>query len=212
MENTKQYRTYFQIIIALGILVLGGVASRTAWVDPYWVWRQEPAWVVEHGGHNRILDRRMRHAKSLQVVARRPDNIILGSSRVYRGFDTTTGRAAGMYNIGISSLRIAEAEKYVGHLVKNTPVKRLVLGLEYFMFDADQTTVSGFDMDTGSGKYLLTAVPAALVTLQAWNDAGVAENGLDSGDGLWRRNGFKTTEDRDAAGLEKFPGAIKNTG
>ncbi len=209
MNSPRQYLYYFLGIIMLSGAVLGAIAVRTILVDPYWLWRQKPAWVADNGGHNRILDRRMRHAKSLQVVTRRAENVILGSSRVYRGFDTTSGLADGMFNMGISSLRIAEAEKYVSHLVKNTPVKRLILGLEYFMFDADQTTVSGFDMDTGSRKYLLTAFPAALITLQAWNDASVVEAGLEAGDGFWRYNGFKTTADRDAAGLEKISSSYK---
>ncbi len=202
MSNRK-YSNYTKIIFATGFLILGALGGFTAFYDPYWIWREQPPWLEVHEGHNRVLDVRLRHAKAIQILNRDCQYVILGSSRVYRGFDTDQGLAKGAYNLGLPRLRIAEADAYVRHLLHFSSIKHLVLGLDYLMFDADETFISGFDPDLGDRKYVLTAVPASFFTLQAFHDSRLAMNSVSKNDGAWRRNGFRYSNDRDQASIQK---------
>lgn len=126
----------------------------------------------------------------------------LGSSRVYSGFDMEHCKDHNAYNLGLPRLRIAEAESYVRHLIHFVPLKRMVLGLDYLMFDADETFISGFDHDLGSRKYILTAWPASFFTTQAFDDAQLALHSKTRNDGMWFRNGFRFSNGRDTESLQ----------
>jgi hypothetical protein len=201
--SDRSYNSYTRLILIMGFLFLGLLGSYTAFFDPYWIWRQQPPWLEVHDGHNRVLDVRLRHAKALQLLSRRPEQVILGSSRVYRGFDTDQGLAKGAYNLGLPRLRIAEADAYVRHLLHFTPMKRMILGLDLLMFDADETFISGFDRDLGDRKYVLGAVPASFFTTLAFNDSRLAMHSKSKNDGAWRRNGFRYSNNRDEASIQK---------
>lgn len=200
--NDRRYSSYSRLILVMGFICLGILGGYTAFFDPYWIWRQQPPWLEVHEGHNRVLDVRLRHSKAIQLLTRRPEHVILGSSRVYRGFDTDQGLAKGAYNLGLPRLRIAEADAYVRHLLHFSPMKTLVVGLDFLMFDADETFISGFDPDLGSRKYVLGAVPASFFTAQAFNDSRLAMTSKSKNDGAWRRNGFRYSNDRDEASIQ----------
>ncbi|MCP4292587.1 MAG: hypothetical protein GY780_12225 [bacterium] len=193
------YSNYTRQILILGIALLLALGSYTAYNDPYWIFRESPPWLEAHKGHNRVLDIRLRHAKAMQLLTRQPEHVILGSSRVYRGFDMNQ---CDGFNLGLPRLRIAEAEAYVRHLIHFTPVKRLVLGLDYLMFDADETFIAGFDPDLGSRKYVLAAWPASFFTRQAYDDSELAIKSKTRNDGFWHRNGFRFSIGRDQESLE----------
>ncbi len=194
------FRRYNRTLAALVLLPLLASAFYEIRTDPYWLWHEKPAWFLDWGGHNRALDIRNRFAKSLQVVVRRPEVVLLGSSRVYRGIDT--GKINGAYNLGISGLRIREAEAYLRHTLRWTGARRVILGLDYFMFDHNKPWEAGFDRDLGRHVYLFKALPAALLTLMAYRDSGLAVSGEHAGDGFWTYSGFKSTKPRDREDLE----------
>ncbi len=196
------FKIYTGLILGLGLCALAALGSYTAWQDPYWIWRESPTWLKIHHGHNRVLDIRLRHAKAMQILTRQPSHVILGSSRVYRGFDMEHCTGHNAYNLGLPRLRIAEAEAYVRHLIHFAPLEKLVLGLDYLMFDADETSIAGFDPDLGSRKYVLAAWPASFFTSQAYKDTRLALNSKTRNDGFWRRNGFRYSNTRDKGSLE----------
>ena len=196
-------RNYLRIVLLIGLLSLSVVAVRVVWSDPLWLWRDTPPWVAQHGGHNRVFDTHMRRAKALQVVARQPETVILGASGVYRGMDTSAIPGREIYNLGISSLRIAEAEAYTEFLIRWTPVRRLAIGLRFWMFDSEVTSRPGFEPDLAKPVYLLSALPAAFITGRAWDDVEAAMGGKGKGDGLWNRLGFKTTNPRSAKDIRR---------
>ena len=198
----SNFKNYTRMILGLGLLALGALGAFTAYQDPYWIWREKPPWLEAHGGHNRVLDVRLRHAKAMQVLTRQPEHVILGSSRVYRGFDMEHCTGHQAYNLGLPRLRIAEAESYVRHLIHFVPLKRLVLGLDFLMFDADEPFVSGFDPELGSRKYVLAAWPASFFTTQAYDDSQLALHSQTRNDGYWDRNGFRFSNERDKGSLQ----------
>ena len=184
---------FFIIIFAVYLIYL----------DPYWIWREEPPWLQKWQGHNRVLDIKHRFSKTAQSIIRKPNIIILGSSRVYRGIDTEKYHSKDMYNFGISSLTIREAKSYIQHFIRFTPVETIILGLDYFMFDNNGTYRPGFDPDTGNHKYPIKAISTSLISKTAFNDAKLALSGEHSGDGYWTRSGFKKTNPRNKKEIER---------
>jgi len=167
-------------------------------IDPYWLFHRKPVW----DGHNIVLALKMRFTKSLQVIFRQPRVVIIGSSRVYRGIPTNKLPQYNAYNLGISSLRISEADAYVRHVMRWTPVKVIVLGLDYFMFDHAHQSEPGFDSSVTNFNYLFKAIPSSLLTLMAVKDSLTAMEGEKKSDGHWTWSGFKITKPRPAERME----------
>jgi len=202
------HASYAAFLLLLIVLVMGFSGAYVAICDPYWFWRQEPPWYRQWQGHNRVLDTRQRFAKAIQLVVRRPQVIIIGTSRVYRGINTEGHSAPVWYNAGISSLRIREADAYIRHALNWTPATRIVLGMDYFMFDSQTTFQPGFDDDLRGRGFMIKAVPVSLFTKMAFMDARHAREGKGRNDGYWTYSGFKITNPRSheivERGLERF--------
>lgn len=185
-------RRFALFVIAVFAAITTVAASFVAFVDPYWLWRERVAW-----SFNPALENRMRFAKSLQVLLRRPDVVLLGSSVVYRGIDPDDIENASAYNLGIASLRIREAEAYVRYLLRWTRPKRIIIGIDYFAFDRAQPFESGFDPTLTETAYLAKAGIGAFVSATAMADAWrLARRHAIDRDGTWDRNGFKRTRAR----------------
>lgn len=183
---------------AVPLLLLSGFL---VWSDPYYVWRTSPPWQ-----YSPALDLKMRFAKSVQLPMRAPEVIFLGSSTVYRGIDPSDlASPSGYYNLGISSLRMTEALGYLRYATQWTTLRRAVLGLDFFMFDANVTSESGFDprlTAAGSGvEFLLTSVLSLTAAVDAY--AALTIDPAINRDGEWLANGFKKSHPRTAEIVEQ---------
>ncbi len=194
-DRSQRYAT---AIAACLFVAIGLAACFNRYADPYWIWRETPPWQYSPG-----MELRMRFAKLLQVVERRPGLILVGSSTVYRGLDPALlAPDYRAYNLGISSLRIREAEAYIAHALRQAPVRVVVLGLDFFMFDSIRTVEEGFDPRLGKGDYLVRSRLAAVAGRDALDDAySVVRHPREDPDGSWQRNGFKRTFPRSAAAI-----------
>lgn len=186
MFSPKQYVLWF---VRGFVLLLCVVGAFQLWLDPFWAWRTTPPWLSWHSGHNFNLDVRMRTAKALQLLTRNPETIIIGSSRVNHGFDVST--LPNAYNLGLSGLRARELEAYVRYSLMHTRVRHLIIGLDYFMFDARHPTVAGFNPALTHPRYVFDAVPAALFSANAISGARYAIKGHKAREGVWDYHGFK---------------------
>ncbi len=184
--SDKQFAWWF---LRLGVGLLAVMLALQLWLDPFWAWRQSPPWLRWHQGHNWNLDIRMRSAKPLQVASTKADTILIGSSRTYHGFDPAGLKSA--YNYGISGLRIRELEGFLPHLLRYHTPKTLVIGLDYFMFDARHPTVRGYNPSMSKPLYLADAIPAALFSADAIGGARLAIKGKGPREGVWHANGYK---------------------
>ena len=117
-------------------------------VDPYGFYR-----VLEIKGFNQQKEgvrSKIRYVKALELPLRKPKTIIMGSSRVHDGmnpkhFLLQDSAFTPVYNLGIDMNRIHESLQYLKHSLIHTKVKRVILGLDFFMFNADQKVNSNFD-------------------------------------------------------------------
>lgn len=180
----KHARTYVRTVLALLTMLVIVMAVAVWAVDPFWVWHKEPSWVVAQEGRNLNLDRRMRLAKTLQIFSRDTKFVVIGSSKVTRGFDL----ADGGYNMGIASLRVRELEGMVAHLLHWKKVDTLVIGLDYTMFDAHTPFEEGYAPEMARPGYAFEALLSSMFS----RDALDAIRLLRQGEGnRWHWNGYQ---------------------
>jgi hypothetical protein len=184
-----------QFVVAVAtmfIATLTAASALVAAVDPYWLWRENVSWQG-----NPAMETRMRFAKSLQALSRQADVVMLGSSVVYRGMNPADVAGLRAYNLGISSLRIREAEAYVHHLIRWAKPAQIVLGVDYFAFDRLRPTESGFDPTLAEAGYVVKAGLGAFISRTAMEDAWrLLHKPTVDPDGTWHRNGYKHTRPR----------------
>lgn len=197
----KKYIITTLILIIAPIMIL---STFTFIYDPYWVWQKQPLWYKKWGGHNRALDIRHRFAKGIAVITRQSQIIIVGSSRVYRGINTEKYADKQVYNLGISALKIREAKAYIHHIIRWTPVKKIIFGLDFLMFNNKNPWIAGFDPSIADYKYIFKAIPASLMTKMAFKDVILALSGKHRGDGYWTYSGYKKTNPRTKKQLDKI--------
>lgn len=70
---------------------------------------------------------------------------------------------APVYNLGIDMDRIHESKEYLKHALLHSEIKRVILGLDFFMFNASQKVNYNFDPEligrkVGVGDYLSTSI------------------------------------------------------
>lgn len=141
------------------LFFLMGAVCLNLFVDPYFIFRKSPF-------ESRLasIDSHQRFAKSLQVITRQPEIVLLGSSRVYRGFDVKNNKK--IYNMGISSLSLTEAASYVDHILCFTKAHTIVLGLDFWMCDESTPTQPGWDNTTGTFSYAANSFLSALFQIE----------------------------------------------
>lgn len=184
------------------LLTCIAVTGMTCLAVSGFVIRRDPYWLLEGSNADRIrpaLDTRMRFAKSVQLVQRAPRRILVGSSTVYRGLDPSViDDELRTFNLGISSMRILEARHYVRHALRFAPVKEVILGLDFFMFDADRRTEAGFDPGLGRLESRSDDAFSSVLSWHALRDAWRTGASDVPTDGVWHRDGHKQTFPRSA--------------
>lgn len=201
-----QQKTYVYLIAFCFVLVapLTGLGVYVYSHDPYWVFHTEPEWVKITNGHNRVLDMRHYFAKTLQVVTFRPDVLVLGSSRVYRGIPTNEDLfgAKRAYNLGISMMMIQELRTNLIHALRWTSAREVIIGLDFFMFDSTYRKDS-FDERVSEWTYVFRALLSSLITMKAYEDTRTVITGQAYKDGYWTRSGFIISNPRSGKRIEE---------
>ena len=169
------------------------VAGRVAWYDPYWVFRRAPPWLAETGGQNRLLDRQMRRAKTLQVLTRDYDTALFGSSTTYHGLDPADADPGPrIYNAGISGILADELPVMASMLASRPGLKRAAIGLDYYMFSRTDRTVR-LDRSLATPLGRLNARLGSLIGRYAIHDAWPSEVEAKTDPGRWTYEGFRVT-------------------
>ena len=167
MKKTS-YKIYFFCFSAIFFITLLTIAIFNFEVDPYYVWHKKHSWK-----NNNVLTMYMRFSKSLQVIERNPNILLLGSSRVYHVFDPKTIEIPHnqiIYNMGISSLHAYEAYEFLKYVLRHTKVKTVIYGVDFFGFGVQQTE-QGFDPDIEKLSVVFKNFGKALISWQALNNS-----------------------------------------
>lgn len=192
-------RYSFVFSITFTVLTLSiMLASYNFYKDPYWFWRKAPSWV-----HSEALDTKQRFVKAIKAIKYRPDIVVIGSSRIYRGINTEHLKQFGYnrpYNLGISSLKLYEIYHILkNHLQLNLPQK-IIIGLDYWMFDINRLKESDFCEDKQNKNHIhhyTNKLIASLLSYSSFIDSKNHTKDIRSADGIWKEDGFHETVKRE---------------
>lgn len=181
----------------LGALVLVAtcalIAGRVVWFDAYWVFRKTPPWLAVTQGGNKLLDRQMRRAKTLQAMTRNYDVVLFGSSTTYHGLDPADADPGPrLYNAGISGILADELPVMASILASRSRLKRVALGLDYYMFSRTDRSVQ-LDRALATPLGRANALLGSLIGRYAVFDARPAEVEAATDPGRWTYDGFRFT-------------------
>jgi hypothetical protein len=164
--TAQNYKSYLWAWLLSAILTVGIVGVFNYIVDPYGFYR-----IVDRAGFNQQKEgvrSKIRYVKALELPLRKPKTIIIGSSRVHDGINPlhallSNPAYAPVYNLGIDMARIHESKEYLRHALVNDEIKRVIIGLDFFMFNASQKVNYNFDSELvgrkiNIGDYLSTSI------------------------------------------------------
>src|SRR5829696_3783460 len=174
------------------VLILAGSALALL-VDPFWIWWTEPPWLAWTGGRNRVLEVEMRRAKPLQLFARPASTVLIGDSMVQRGLrpaDSATGPGR-TFNLGLPALLAAELPT-IARLVRARGSKRVVIGLDYFMFTDVLKPPRAVDPALTDWRARSVARIKAVISLRAIVGSLMIGRAYP---GAWQYDGFKAMPD-----------------
>lgn len=155
-----EYLKHFFITAAL-LIEFG--AGLNLVVDPFDIFNMPR--VAHFNTHKSIGVERL--AKPLQAVARRPDAIVLGTSRCLHGIDPKDIPGGSAYNLSVPGALAGELEALSRHVVTATTAKRLILCLNFVSFNEARSVREGFYTDI-LGKYgLLRSLPRTIFSYAA---------------------------------------------
>lgn len=193
MDFSKSYLIKVGAITSIVLII---IASFNALVDPFGFFgslimpkfNQEKPEIQTH----------VRMIKAHQIRLQKPDVIILGSSRAETGlnpehpaFSVPQGKR---YNLALHSANIYEILRYLEHAQSVHPLKHAVLGLDFFMFNANKQNEADFVEERLAPMYSgwLKDIFQALFTY----------------DGLM--SSLNTIERQDKPGIQYFPNGFRD--
>ncbi|MGR9106081.1 MAG: hypothetical protein ACU843_04030 [Gammaproteobacteria bacterium] len=115
-------------------------------VDPYSIYNS-PRWEGVNA-NKPVLFRHLRLTKAHSVALARPDALLIGSSRTEHGLDPEHPALRPLYNtynLALNGATIYENLRYFQHANAVRPLKKVVLGIDFFQFNAYRPSRPDFD-------------------------------------------------------------------
>ncbi|MBP0028550.1 hypothetical protein [Roseofilum sp. Guam] len=157
-RKNKKY-IFFNILffsfMALPLIVVG---SFNMIIDPYGVYDEKfVVYGLNHHKPNKENNDRL--YKAIEIIHLKPNTILLGSSRMKRALDPnhpSLQTFAPVYNLGLNGANIYELRRYVEHTLVNNPnLQRVILGLDFFMFNANLDNQPSFTESRLEKKHIV---------------------------------------------------------
>lgn len=140
----NKYDLKIYLLSFLATVLLVGALNLT--VDPYALFNSS----VFNGINQRKegLRNKVRFIKPIAVYLQKPKTLLMGSSRVWKAMNPENPllqEYPPVYNLGVDLSRIREIRILLEHAIKNSEISRVILGVDFFMFNSLQRTNYGFD-------------------------------------------------------------------
>jgi hypothetical protein len=111
-------------------IAVGAVAALNFLVNPWGAWRFH----LVAGKYRRVREDRLVTPYLLRTSA--PQTLLLGSSRVLYGMKIEQGVRDGFQNAALSGSRLPEISKEVDLALRNPHLKRIIWGVDFYIFDS----------------------------------------------------------------------------
>ena len=151
------YKNFHLKIFGSVVSILGVVFVFNFIIDPYGLFRSFE--IIGINQQKEGVRDKIRHVKSIEVTTKNPKTLIMGSSRVHDGINPESTmiptKYQPVYNYGIPMIRIKEVKFFLLHALQDNDVKALVLGLDFFMFNAKEKLNIAFDPSTLNKKFIV---------------------------------------------------------
>lgn len=166
--KSKQ-RHFIQWSFLAFMTLVGFVATVNYFVDPYDVLHN--SFGLLSRDRKPLVSRHLRLVKAADVINRKPEAIVLGSSRILLGFDVlslkkTTG--IDLYNLGLAGCTFNELFAYFQHVLANNPnLKHVTLGIDLFAFNARRPLTVDFSQHRLGSHWLAASDYTTLLCTNA---------------------------------------------
>ncbi len=187
--GARRFGVAFFLLFALLVGAVGGFNRR---IDPYNLF--ETRLSAAEVDWKPALDRHVRLWKAARLANGDIDAVLLGSSRTEYGLDPDhpVFRQRGLrpFNAGLPSATIYEVTRYFDHALLADPLKTVVIGIDFRMFDAAEAPESDFS-ETRLYR------PGAFGSLGSFADRWVTTFSADTLDDSWTQLHHHALEDID---------------
>jgi hypothetical protein len=139
MMNFSNYLKFLSIVASLALLSIVGFNRL---IDPFALYGGP---LIEGVNiHKTAFSRDTRMSKAAAIYQQNPLAIVLGSSRSEQGIDPSHlgWRVNPVYNLSLSGANLYEIFRYLQHAQAIQSLKKVVLTLDFFMFNASRIDVN----------------------------------------------------------------------
>lgn len=145
--KSRKYNRFNWIFLALSVSPVLALGLFNLAIDPYGILITPAVPKVNLNKPEKITHERL--FKAVEITYKKPDVILLGSSRTQWGLDPrhpALAQKGNVYNAGLSGASSYEVMRYFQHALTNQPnLKTVVLGIDFFMFSEKQLPQNDFD-------------------------------------------------------------------
>lgn len=150
--NEKSVRLFLLTFLSITIPVLIGLAALNYWMDPYdYFGTSKIPGYNEYKLGDMINTSHERFDRALAVMRRKPKAIMLGTSRIKTGFESSYfSRLLGTdsYKVAFSGARFDELYAYFEHALFHQPdLKHVFLGIDFYSFSDKVKFTSDFSAE-----------------------------------------------------------------
>lgn len=141
MNNFKRFTLVYVSIVFLCTLLIGCFN----WiVNPYGIYQSLNIKSVKN---KPLVSSHLRLSKAMAVRWQKPDYLIMGSSTAETGLDPTHPgwKFNKVYNLGLSGANIYEVKRYLEHAESIHRIKKVIIVVNFFMFNAYSKNRHDFD-------------------------------------------------------------------
>ncbi|HAT1876289.1 TPA: hypothetical protein I8Z35_001029 [Legionella pneumophila] len=132
MNRFKKFSIYYlTFLLLLSLLII----SFNWLVNPYDIYKSLP---IQKFSQKPQVTSHLRLTKAIAIKWKKPEYLILGSSTAETGLnpDFSAWDNSYVYNLGLSGANIYEVMRYLQHAEAIKPVKKVILVVNFFMFNA----------------------------------------------------------------------------
>lgn len=139
------FTAYLKFVAKGTFLSLALVVSMNYLINPYSIYTAPRLDGINH--NKPLLFKYLRLTKAYAVMRKKPDALIIGSSRTEHGLNPEHPALNDQYNsfnLALTGASIYENLRYLQHANAVNPLKKVVLAVDFFQFNAYRPTAADF--------------------------------------------------------------------
>ncbi len=136
LVKINPYQKFYLTFFLITLMPILGASIFNYIIDPYGIFNSPK--LQKFNDAKIKKDDNDRLFKTVDIIKRKPDTIILGSSRTKQGInpENPVFKGKNTYNLGINGSNLYEVKRYLQHAIANNKkIDLVVFGVDFFMFN-----------------------------------------------------------------------------